>query len=251
MALRSSAAQVEALTTGVHPPLAAIGRQHIDVILEVLHAAFDDLAINYGCILRCGIEAEINALMAARLSALLEEPEPGDSDYGSALGLLWRQLAKAVARGHETVSYNGEHLEKRPDLNIFLTFGHPSFPFIIECKIIDHPNGRSARLYCESGVTRFLRGEYGWVAQEVMMLGYVRDGSCLVSSLAPLLAVGRRPDRYAVLQAPLAPNPPPPDIAHSAHERTFRYVGRLSPHNDPGSLSIWHLWLPVPQPEAT
>lgn len=248
MAPRSSAAQVEALTTGVRLPLAAIEQEHLGVILEILHVAFDELAANYGCILRCGIEAEINALMEARLNALLVEPEPGDPDYGSTLGLLWRQLAYAVARGKETVSYDGKHIEKRPDLNVYLTFGHPSFPLIIECKVIDLAHGQSAHLYCENGVVRFLLGEYGWVAQEAMMLGYVRDGSTLGSALAPLLAIGHSSNPYAVLQAPLAPKPPPPDTAHSIHERKFRYVGRLPPHDDPGPVSIWHLWMAVPPP---
>jgi hypothetical protein len=83
------------------------------------------------------------------------------------------------------------------------------------------------------------------------MLGYVRDGSTIGSSLAPLLAIGHRTDRYAVRQEPLAPKPAPPDIAHSIHERRFRYVDRMPPDDDPGHISIWHLWMPVPQPETT
>ena len=246
MALRSSAAQVEALTTGVRLPLAAIEQEHLDVILDVLHAAFAELTADYGCTLRCGVEAEINALMEARLSALLVEPEPGDPGYGSTLGLLWRQLAHAVARGKETVSYDGEHIEKRPDLNVYLTYGHPSFPLIIECKVIDVAHSQSASLYCEKGLMRFLLGHYGWVAQEVIMLGYVRDGSTVESALTPLLAIGKTPDPYAVLQAPLAPNLPPPDIAHSIHERKFRYIDRQPPHDGPGPISVWHLWMAVP-----
>lgn len=247
LATRSSSDQVEALTKGVRLPLPALKREHLDVILETLQAAFSDLAADHGRTLRCGDEPKINALMEARLNALLVESDSEDVGHRSSLGVLWRQLADAVARGKETVSYDGKHIEKRPDLNVFLTSGHPSFPLIIECKLIDQPNDKSPRMYCESGLTRFLRGEYGWAAQEAVMLGYVRDGSRLAPSLATLLSPGGPNDPYAVRQALQAAGSPPPDIANSVHERRFRYVRRLPPDDDPGPISIWHLWMLVPR----
>jgi len=56
-----------------------------------------------------GIEAEVNALMEARLNTLIEED------------LLWRQLVLCVARGKESLNFDGSHLEKRPDLSIYLS----------------------------------------------------------------------------------------------------------------------------------
>ncbi|MSP00880.1 MAG: hypothetical protein EXR07_07510 [Acetobacteraceae bacterium] len=247
LAPRSSSGQVEALTKGVRLPLPAIEPEHLDVILETLQAAFHDVAADHKVTLRSGDEAEINALMDARLNALLIQSDPEDGRYEASLAMLWRQIANAVARGKEMVSFDGTHIEKRPDLNIFLSFRHPSFPLVVECKLIDRHGGKSPRLYCDNGVVRFLRGEYGWATREAVMLGYIRDGSRLATALGPLLTPTGGANRYAVRQALQVARPPPPDIAHSVHERWFRYVGRLSPNDDPGVISIWHLWMPVPR----
>ena len=250
LAPRSSASQVEALTKGVRLPLPAIEPEHMDVILETLQAAFHDVAADHKMTLIYGDEAEINALMEARLNALLIHTEPEDSPDETSIAVLWRQIVNAVARGKETVKFDGERIEMRPDLNIFLGFGHPSFPLVVECKLIDRHSGKSPRLYCDNGVVRFLRGEYGWAAREAVMLGYIRDRSRLVSALGPLLSPTDSANRYTVRQALQARKPPPPDIAHSVHERRFRYLDRLPPDDDPGEISIWHLWMPVPQTDG-
>jgi hypothetical protein len=250
LAARSSSVQVEALTKGVRLPFPAIEREHLDIILETLQLAFGEVAADQAATLQNGDENEINDLMKTRLNALIAESDPMGAGGGDSVGVLWGQLVRNVVRGAETVSYDNKHIEKRPDLNVFLSFRHPNFPLVIECKLIDRQGGKSTRKYCDYGIVRFLRGEYGWAAREAIMLGYVRDGSRLASSLAPLLIPSSHADPYAVRQPLLATKPPPPDIAHSVHARRFRYIGRLSPDDDPGPISLWHLWMPVPQKDA-
>ena len=56
-----------------------------------------------------GSEAEVTALMESRLNMMIEQDT------------FWRQLVFCVARGKESLSFDGSHLEKCPDLSIFLS----------------------------------------------------------------------------------------------------------------------------------
>lgn len=209
-------------------------RAHLQVIVQMLSAAWADLRRRHPHILRQEQEAAINALMETRLLALLDE-DP-----------LWAQLVNAVARGRETVSFDGTHLEKRPDLSLFLTCRNIAFPMTIECKIIDQANDRSGRLYCDNGLRRFLTGEYAWAVREALMVAYVRDNSTIASALAPLLAAsasGAAP--YAAEGSISTIGTPPLDLAKSEHRRDFRYPLRQPPGDQPGAIAVWHLWLPV------
>ena len=176
-------------------------------------------------------EAEVNALIETRLNALIEEDE------------RWSQLVSGVARGRETLSYDGSHLEKRPDLSIRLTNRSPSFPLIVECKLIDAPSRKKVDLYCNDGLIRFMRGEYGWATREAFMLAYVRDGSTISSSLEPFLAQSqtKRSDVYLTESLPSSIGGPSIPLARSSHRRTFSYIGPNS--GSPGAIAIWHLWI--------
>jgi hypothetical protein len=241
---RQPSVQIEALTHGVRLPLPAIQSQHLDVILETLATAVEEVATEYDAMARHGSEAEISALVEARLCAYLVEPDTGTAQDEPALRSMWRQLARAVARGKESVGHNGKRIELRPDLNIFLTGQHPSFPLIVECKIIDPRGGKTVRMYFDNGVSRFLDGDYGWAVQEGVMLAYVRDGSRVHATLASPMAENRGAT-YALLHPPEPMPGPPADLARSVHARRFRYHGRTPPEDDPGPISLWHLWLPV------
>src|SRR5712692_5576956 len=105
--------QVAELTRGQSLPLAPLHEIHLMFIAEVLSRAWNDLLVDRRSILLSGGEPEINALIETRLNTLLDEDE------------LWSQLVRAVARGRETISYDGSHLEKRPDLSIHLTDRSP------------------------------------------------------------------------------------------------------------------------------
>lgn len=219
------------LTSDIALPLPPIPDFHLSCIAEVLAQAWQDLLARHGATLRAGGETEVNDLMASRLNNLL------DTDP------IWRGLASSVTRGSESLSHDGSHLEKRPDLSIHLTRRNPNFPLTVECKLIDHPKGKTVDLYCRQGLARFVNGEYAWTAREAFMLAYVRHSATIGNSLAPHLAAtmaAGAADPLQTLDPPRSDAPPPWERARSRHERPFRYQGSNA---TPGPIIIWHLWL--------
>jgi hypothetical protein len=227
--------QIGELTRGIDLPLLPLHQEHLRVILDALSTAWADLRERHAPTLFQEDEPAINALMETRLLALLDQ-DP-----------LWAQMVRAVARGRETMSFDGAHLEKRPDLSVYLTCRNPAFPLSVECKIIDEANGKTGKFYCEKGVSRFLTGEYAWAAKEAVMVGYVRDKSTIASTLAPLFiaAISGGAHPYASEGALSSVGVPPPDLANSTHARRFRYPLRKPPNDDPGTIALWRLWLPA------
>ena len=222
--------QVAELTRGQSLPLAPLQEIHLTVIAEMLRLAWSDLLAEHRSILLTGGEPEVNTLMETRLNTLLDEDG------------LWPQLVRSVARGKETVSHDGK-LEMRPDLSIYLTDRSRSFPLIAECKLIDAPSGKRIKLYCDEGLARFVRGDYGWATREAFMLAYVRDGSTIWSCLRPFLtdAKAAQPDIYLTEALPESIGESKMDLAYSSHNREFRYIGQTQ--NSPGTIAIWHLWI--------
>ena len=230
--------QVDLLTRGLDLPFEALQEEHVLFFAEVLVIAWNDLLRSEPTTLLNGTEAEINALMETRLGQLLEELP------------LWEQMVRCVTRGKETLSFDGTHLEKRPDLSVHLTARNQAFPLVVECKLIDEPNRKGADLYCDHGLKRFLTGEYSWATQEALMLAYVRDGSSIASALSPFLSrsQSRKPQPYAIEDLPSAVAPATSDLARSRHRRLFRYPTRSPPRDFPGTITLWHLWVPVRSP---
>jgi hypothetical protein len=222
--------QISELTRGIELPLVPLHPEHLRVIIDVLIEAWQDLRERHPKAVLEDDEAAINALMETRLLALLDENP------------LWAQMIRAVARGRETMSFDGIHLEKRPDLSLYLT-RRASFPLAIECKIIDATKDKNGKLYCDNGISRFVKGEYAWAAREALMVAYVRDSSTIASVLVPLLT---KP-AYAVETEVVAVCTAPPDLATSSHTRSFLYPLRMPPGNQPGNIALWHLWLPAAQ----
>lgn len=224
--------QIEELTRGVKLPLAPLNDNHIVIIAEMLAEAWKHLLQSQRQTLLAGNEAEINALMETRLNIALEKTQP------------WSILVSNVARGKETSSFDGSHLEKRPDLSIQLTDRNRNFPLVVECKIIDHSSQQTVKLYCNNGIVRFVLGEYAWANREAFMLAYVRDGSSIKSSLTPLLRKSQKsnPDPYCTEKVPVSANPLTLDLACSRHSRNFHYLSGL-PNNIPGPIDLWHLWI--------
>lgn len=202
------------------------------IIAEALSKAWTDLLRTQRKLLLSAQEAELNALMVTRLNSLLDE------DVG------WSVLVRSVTRGSETSSFDGSHLEKRPDISLHLTARNPSFALIVECKLVDHPRGRRTDMYCNDGLARFIRGEYAWASREAFMLAYVRDGSRIDTSLTPHLSECRKqnPDPFETSVLPEMVVSVQLHLARSRHRRSFRYVGRSS-SNKPGPICIWHLWI--------
>jgi hypothetical protein len=212
-------------------PTAPVPDAYLRVIARALSEEWASLVVEYGTALLDRDEAELNALMETRLGHAILRQGP------------FAQLVSAVARGRETSSYDGRHLEKRPDLSIFLTRSHPSFPLVAECKIIDSGTSKGIDLYCDKGIRRFVDGEYAWAAQEGLVMAYVRDGSAMFTTLVPYLSSSKASptDRYLTQELPTAPDPDGFD--KTIHGRNFHYVG-FAASTAPGPLALWHLWLP-------
>lgn len=232
-AIRPRPDQVAELTRGLQLPLPELSIVHLGIIAEGLQRAFDEVRAHAAATVASGSEAEVTALMEAQLNGMIEQ-DP-----------LWQQLVLCVARGKESLSFDGSHLEKRPDLSIYLSNRHRSFPLIAEAKIVDATTSKTEALYCDKGLRRFVDGEYAWANREAFMLAYVRDGSSISSKLMPYLsrAVEQTPPGYLVEDLPVASGSGGSDLAQSRHGRNFVYVGSSSPPQLPGSISVWHLWL--------
>lgn len=224
--------QIAELTRGLRLPLAAIPDVHLEILAERLQWAFDDIRARRPATVATGTEPEVTALMQARLNSMVHE-DP-----------LWGQLVLSVGRGAESISFDGSHLEKRPDLSIVLSAADQRFPLVAEAKILDGAASKTTRRYCENGIRRFVEGEYAWGNREAFMIGYVRDGSSIDTTLKDYLsrAMELHPDRYLVDALPVPVEPDSSDLAYTRHGRDFVY-GSQRPPNSPGPISVWHLWL--------
>jgi hypothetical protein len=229
--IRPRITQIAELTRGQQLPLEPIKNEHLLVIADALAGAWNDLMVAHATTLRSGPEAEINELMRCKLTEYL------DTDP------LWETLVRNVVRGAETVSFDGSHLEKRPDLSIYLTGRSTSFQLVVECKLIDAPNGKSVHLYSKDGIARFIKGEYSWAVREAFMVGYVRDGSDINGTLSPYLKrhMRTRPDPYQTSNLPSSVVGRT-NLSISTHGRGFSYVHQQPP-SAPDSIALWHLWL--------
>ncbi|MGN6515396.1 MAG: hypothetical protein ACTHLR_06105 [Rhizomicrobium sp.] len=203
------------------------------VIAERLLRAFQDVRAEQPTTIASGTEAEINALMESRLNSLIDED------------VFWSQLVLCVARGKESLRFDGSHLEKRPDLSIYLTSASRAFPLIAEAKIMDSAAAKTEILYCDTGIRRFIDGEYAWGNREGLMLGYVRDHGSIAKRLTPVLlkASKETPPGYLIEALPVQVELTGSDLAYSQHGRAFTYIHQKAPQNLPGSIAIWHLWL--------
>ena len=222
--------QVAELTRGLDLPLPPIADALMIVLAETVFAAFAAVRASWPVTVVSGTEPEVTALLISRLNAMTE-------DVG-----LWGSLVRCVGRGDQFISVDGTHLEKEPDLSIWLTNRSARFPLVAEAKIIDTANGKTATLYCSQGVRRFLVGEYGWGGREALMLGYVRDASTIPARLAPYLAHASHTLTYGVEVSPIAVGLTG-DCARSQHARSFAYSHLPAPNNLPGPITLWHLWL--------
>lgn len=221
------------LTRGIaRLPLPPLDEEHIRIIVETIVDVWKYLQAKYAAALAGKSETEINDLMSSALKTRIDE-DP-----------LFRLMATGVARDASELSYDGKHLDKKPDLSIQLAQGSVKFPLTVECKLIDAPNKKTTQMYCDNGVRRHVAGEYAWARREGLMLGYVRDGSSIAGKLTPVLkkAQGKQPDLYATLVLPES-QALKADVARSRHERDFAYVVAPANGATPGPIDLWHIWL--------
>ena len=224
--------QVAELTCGLRLPLEPIANDHLEVLAERLQQAFDDVRVHAPATVATGEEPEVTALMYARLNRMIEE-DP-----------LWRQLVLWVGREAGSISFDGSHLQKSPDLSIVLSGANRRFPLVAEAKVLDTATSKTTAMYCKNGIRRFVQGEYAWGNREAFMIGYVRDGSSIDPTLKAFLSnvANSAPGRYLVETLPVPVGSGASDLAYTRHGRKFVY-GNQRPPNRPGSISLWHLWL--------
>lgn len=231
-AIRPRPDQIAELTRGLHLPLPEILGIHLEIIAEGVFDAFSAIRTQSPLTVASGTEAEVTALLQSSLNRRIEQ-DP-----------LWGQLVLCVTRGTESLSFDGSHLEKRPDLSIYLSNRNRGFPLIAEAKIIDAGASKTEALYCDNGIMRFVEGDYSWGNREAFMLAYVRDGASIKTKLTPFLskAMTKLPPDYLVEELPVKIALKGTDLARSQHGRDFVYLGS-SPSRKPGTISVWHLWL--------
>jgi hypothetical protein len=222
-----------------HPPLSL--RSHL--IVEAAICAAWELMTNRG---RAGFDlqtADEDEVTHELYERLYDEV----FDKGVVDGFD-REIFAAVRREPKVRNFNGDNLDKMPDLLVefidrpvgAMNSQHGLF---IECKPVDqqHPAGSA---YCDAGLIRFVRGDYAWAMQNAMMIGYAKEGYSLNPKLSEALAANRKvpiPLSVGLAGCPRTrASPFAEQVAISKHERTFKYVASNLPA---GIIVIRHLWL--------
>ena len=152
-------------------------------------------------------------------------------------------MVSSVDRGRESINFDGRRIEVRPDISFRLTHWDARFRLVAECKIIDVNSGKTAALYRDKGIARFVEGNYAWGCSDAIMLGYVRCGSKLNPVMLKTLKQHPSTECEASdLRVPKSASLPSDGFGTSRHRRTFKYVHPTS-QVDPGAIELWHLWL--------
>lgn len=151
------------------------------------------------------------------------------------------------AREGNLRNFDGDHLDRQPDLTFRPLRGHiqtrntvPTAIFV-ECKPIDsaHP---VASTYCRAGLIRFVNGDYAWAVDRAMMLAYVRNICTLPEGLSWCLAnPGLAADMN--LQGHLETTSPTTYgelVCQTRHDRSYCLPGGCKPT---GLITVHHLWL--------
>ena len=168
------------------------------------------------------------------------------------------QVFVSVIRGEHLANYAGESINRKPDLVIRLAAPSPTTAdrmvgIFIESKVVQPSTALGE--YTDSGLLRFVKGDYAWTMQAALMLAYQRNGGRAFSALASRLRdtdhLGTRRDGTPeMVGGKLKPAPPlltyrrDPVMVRSQHERSWTYTAL---NEAPGDIDIWHVWdLPVP-----
>jgi hypothetical protein len=175
-----------------------------------------------------------------RVQALLEDRLLGSREVAG----FDRRRFRNVVRAPEISNHDGTHPAKKPDLVLFLLRrerqgAKPSQDGLFaECKPIDdsHPIGQH---YCDQGIARFVKGEYGWSMQDGLMIGYVRGERTLAQSLAPVIAVNPRHGRLGSPGPPVeVPGKGSNRLHQTVHARNFSWE-----HGHPACpIRLCHSW---------
>jgi hypothetical protein len=167
---------------------------------------------------------------------------------GEVPGFDRRRIANVI-RAPEVTNHDGKHPAKKPDLVLFV-LRRASFSIIAsqdgivaECKPVDaqHPIGKH---YCDSGIGRFVNGDYAWAMQEGLMVAYVRGDRTIAADLAPVLASEIRHEGLGSPQPPKAVRSSygsrDSQVLHeTVHRRSFQWPSNLG---SACQISLFHSW---------
>lgn len=154
-----------------------------------------------------------------------------------------------VTRETKLRNYNGEHLDKMPDLMVRVAgrtapdFHHRSQDWLfIECKPVDADHTVGVH-YGAKGIARFIRGDYAWTMTNALMVGYASLGYTIDPKLIETLE--SRGEEFEVLEMPKRCSRSPvcagcDPLYSTMHRRTFAYTenGNAAP-----PIKLRHLWL--------
>lgn len=155
-----------------------------------------------------------------------------------------------VTREKKLRNYNGDHLDKMPDLLVGIA-GRTELDFhrrsqdwlFIECKPVDAEHTVGVH-YGAKGIARFIRGDYAWTMTSALMVGYASPGYTIDPKLFEMLE-NRGGKEFAIVEMPKrCPSPFGGDggepVYSTKHRRTFHYVenGMAAP-----PILLRHLWL--------
>ncbi|EMX8451029.1 TPA: hypothetical protein L3996_002575 [Pseudomonas aeruginosa] len=181
-------------------------------------------------------------VITERLYMILGELDSAGDDAVPGLSLL-----QTPAREGNIRNFNGDHLDKQPDLtfrpirNLIPSSNTVPTAIFIECKPVDsvHP---LISTYCRSGLMRFINGDYAWGVDRAMMVGYVRNICALPGGLFTAFSDPLLSSELGLNgQLEPLPNTAAGDAVHqSLHWRCFLVPEASAPA---GKISINHLWL--------
>lgn len=152
-----------------------------------------------------------------------------------------------VVREAKVRNFNGEKLDKMPDLLIGIAsreqMARRSQDWLyIECKPIDSNHSVGVH-YGSKGISRFICGDYAWAIPNALMVGYASSGYTINQKLTETLR--RRKKEFEVTIPPtICPSSYPSThseaVHYTEHRRTFIYMetGQKAP-----PIQLRHLWL--------
>ena len=192
-AVRPRHDQVGELTRGVRLPLAAITEDHLQVLADGLRQAFDDVRVHEPATVGTGEEPEVTALMQARLNGLIHE----DS--------LWRQLVLWVGGERRASVSTGLTARNAQTSRLCCQAQSGAFPWSRRRRFSTPRCRRRQRCIVRTGFAASWRASTRGATAKHFMIGYVRDGSSIDTTLKAFLskAVDLHPHRYLVEALPV------------------------------------------------
>lgn len=143
-------------------------------------------------------------------------------------------------RSGQFVDYSGKRLKKAPDITIAIRDGHHRVAdrryraLFIECKRIQTKAGTNVSNYVNTGLIRYLNGEYAWRMPHAMMLAYVGTSQQLPEALDNQFNRLNDREKFCVLDGPTQcdQGDEAPAVFETTHCR-----------QPTGNITIRHLWL--------